>query len=80
MKYSKTELGQRAFKERSPLFSSLQRMVFILFDGEKTLEKVLAATAAAGVTPADVDHMVEQGFLAAQEQPTLPVPLGGDPA
>jgi len=79
MKYSKTERGQQAFKERSPLFSNLQRMAFILFDGEKTLEKILAATASAGVTQADIDHMVEQGFLLAQEQQTLPMPLEAPP-
>lgn len=64
MKYTKTELGQQAFKERSPLFSARQRSAFILFDGNKTQAQVLAATGGMGVTAADVDHMVEQGFLA----------------
>jgi len=74
MKYSKTEAGQQAFKDRSPLMSSRQRMAFIMFDGEKPLDKVLTATAGAGVTQADIDHMVEQGFLAAVEE-TTPMPL-----
>lgn len=65
MRYAKTEAGQQAFKERSPLFSAKQRSTFILFDGNKTLEQVLAATAGMGVVEADVLHMVEQGFLAA---------------
>ena len=64
MKYIKTELGQQAFKERSPLFSARQRSTFILFDGNKTLEQVLAAAAGMGVTAEDVEHMVTQGFLA----------------
>lgn len=64
MKYIKTEAGQQAFKERSPLFSVRQRSTFILFDGNKTLDQVLAATGGMGVTAADVAHMVEQGFLA----------------
>jgi hypothetical protein len=64
MKYTKTEAGQQAFKERSPLFSARQRSMFILFDGNKTLEQVLASTAGMGVTSADVDHLVEHGFLA----------------
>ncbi|PQA77686.1 hypothetical protein [Rhodoferax sp. TS-BS-61-7] len=64
MKYIKTEAGQQAFKERSPLFSARQRSTFILFDGNKTLDHVLAATGGMGVTAEDVDHMVEQGFLA----------------
>ncbi len=63
MKYIKTELGQQAFKERSPLFSARQRSTFILFDGNKTLEQVLAAAAGMGVTAEDVEHMVAQGFL-----------------
>ncbi len=67
MKYSKTEVGQLAFKERSPQLSAKQRSAFILFDGVKTLEQVLAATAGLGVTPADVDHMVQQGFIAAAQ-------------
>jgi hypothetical protein len=79
MKYSKTELGQQAFKDRSPLFSSRQRMAFILFDGEKPVEKVLTATAGAGVTQADIDHMVGQGFLAGvgagKDEKTVPMPL-----
>jgi hypothetical protein len=67
MKYSKTEVGQLAFKERSPQLSARQRSAFILFDGVKTLEQVLAATAGLGVTPADVEHMVQQGFIAAAQ-------------
>ncbi|MBI2746409.1 MAG: hypothetical protein HYX45_12600 [Burkholderiales bacterium] len=65
MKYSKTDVGQQAFKERSPQLSARQRSAFILFDGSKTVDQVLAATAGLGVTPADVEHMVAQGFLAA---------------
>ncbi len=65
MNYSKTDLGQQAFKERSPALSARQRSAFILFDGVKTQEQVLAATAGLGVTPADVEHMVAQGFLVA---------------
>lgn len=65
MKYAKTEAGQQAFKQRSPLLSARQRSLFILFDGAKTLEQVLAATAGIGVTPADADHLLAQGFLAA---------------
>jgi hypothetical protein len=65
MNYSKTAVGQQAFKERSPALSARQRSAFILFDGVKSLEQVLAATAGLGVTRADVEQMVAQGFLAA---------------
>jgi hypothetical protein len=36
----------------------------ILFDGNKTAEQVLGATAGMGATPADIDALVEYGFLA----------------
>ncbi len=74
MKYSKTEAGQLAFKQRSPLLSARQRSAFILFDGAKTLEQVLTATAGLGVTQADVDHMLAHGLLAATE-PLAEVPV-----
>ncbi len=73
MKYIKTEAGQQAFKERSPVFSVRQRSTFILFDGHKSVAQVLAATVGMGVTQADVDLMVAQGFL-------VPVAVPGAPA
>ncbi len=82
MRFIKTETGQQAFKERSPLFSARQRSTFILFDGNKTVEQVLVSTAGMGVTQADVDAMVNNGFLApiGTEAPsTVPMPLQGSP-
>lgn len=70
MIYTKTETGQLAFKQRSPLLSAKQRSAFILFDGIKSHEQVVASV---GVTPADLDHMVEQGFLVATEPTVAPV-------
>jgi hypothetical protein len=64
MKYTKTETGQLAFKVRSPVFSARQRSMFILFDGNKTVAQVLAATVGLGAVQADIDQMVENGFLA----------------
>lgn len=64
MKFIKTEVGQQAFKARSPLFSVRQRTAFIMFDGNKSVEQVIAAAAGLGLTQSDVDHMLEQGFLA----------------
>lgn len=72
MRYTKTETGQQAFKERSPIFSARQRAAFILFDGNKTLDQVLASTVGMGVNAADIDHMVDQGFLAAVAGQTSP--------
>ena len=78
MIYSKTDVGQQAFKERSPLFSSRQRSAFILFDGVKTVDEVLSAVAALGVTPADIYHLVEHGFLTLTDEQTKPMSLQGD--
>lgn len=89
MKYIKTQAGQAAFKERSPLFSPRQRSAYILFDGDKTVAQVLGATAGMGVTQADVDHMVAHGLLApaagdnapalAQSDPSSAAAQGGEP-
>lgn len=65
MKYTKTEMGQKAFRERSPQFSAKQRSAFILFDGDKSGEEVLASTTGMGLTQSDIDHLEAQGFLAA---------------
>jgi hypothetical protein len=60
----KTELGQQAFKERSPIFNARQRSAYILFDGIKTVDRVLLATSGIGVSQADIDHLVSQNLLA----------------
>lgn len=63
MKLIKTETGQQAFKSRSPLFSARQRTAFIMFDGNKSVEQVLAAAVSLGLTAEDVEHMVAHNFL-----------------
>lgn len=65
MKYSKTDAGQQAFKQRSASITARQRSMFILFDGHKSAEEVLATTAGMGATMADVQALVDQGYLAA---------------
>lgn len=65
MKFSKTEAGQQAFKARSALLSARQRSAFILFDGVKSADQVLAATSGLGITRDDIDHLIEVGFLVA---------------
>lgn len=64
MKYTKTESGQLAFKQRSPSITARQRSLFILFDGQKTVDQVLVATSGMGATLADVLSLVDQGYLA----------------
>ena len=78
MLFIKTEAGQAAFKERSPRFSTRQRSTFIMVDGKKSAAQLLSATAGMGVTQADLDYMVEQGFLSpvfTDASPTGPLPL-----
>ncbi len=70
----KTDEGQQAFKERSPLFSGRQRSAFIMFDGVKTAAQVLASSSGLGVTQADIDHMVGQGFLRENAAQVAPPP------
>ncbi len=81
MLFIKTETGQTAFKERSPRFSTRQRSTFILVDGKKSAAQILNDTAGLGVTQADLDYMVEQGFLSPvfnDAFPTGPAPLTPD--
>jgi hypothetical protein len=73
MKCSKSEEGQQAFKARSALFSARQRSAFILFDGVKSTEQVLAATAGLGITQSDVDHLIQQGFLLVVPEAVAPI-------
>lgn len=63
MRYLKTDEGQAAFRERSALFTSRQRAVFILFDGVRSVGEVLAATASLGTTRLDIEHMATHGFV-----------------
>lgn len=63
MRYTKTPLGQQAFKERSPLLSQRQRSLFLLFDGQKNLSDILASVTSLGVVPTDVEHLIAQGFI-----------------
>lgn len=73
MIYVKTQAGQQALKERHGALTPRQRPAFILFDGKRTAQQVLEATAAMGVTAQDVQSMVEQGLL---EPLGAPAPAG----
>ena len=56
---AKTDRGMQVLKDRSVPLSPRQRAAFILIDGKKTLQQVLAATAAAGVTREDIEKLIE---------------------
>ena len=59
----KTESGQRVMKDRSVVLTPRQRSAFILVDGKRTLEDVLLATAAMGVSREDVQYLFELGLI-----------------
>lgn len=63
MIFIKTEAGQQLLRERHGVLSPRQRSAFILFDGKRTLQQVLEATAAMGITEVDVQLMVDAGLL-----------------
>ncbi|TAG32451.1 MAG: hypothetical protein EAZ34_10500 [Polaromonas sp.] len=60
----KTALGQTALQNRSLALSPRQRSMFIMFDGKRTVDDVMKATAGLGATPEDVNHLVALGVLA----------------
>jgi hypothetical protein len=80
MKHIKTELGQQAFKERSTLLSPRQRSAFIVFDGVKSTEEIVQSMSVLGLTLADVEYMVLQGFLADVAPAAAPPPVAAVPA
>ncbi|WP_312564638.1 hypothetical protein [Comamonas sp.] len=59
----KTPEGQQVFKERSALLAGKLRSAFLLFDGQRTVAEVLAATKGLGVVPADIEALQQAGFL-----------------
>lgn len=69
----KTALGHQVVKDRSVPLTPRQRSALILFDGRRTVDQVLEATA--GLTSADIETLFEfslvedlraRGLLAAQ--------------
>ena len=54
----KTETGLQMMKDRSVALSPRQRSAFILFDGKRTVDDVLDATASMGINRADIDQLV----------------------
>jgi hypothetical protein len=66
---AKTMAGQQVVKDRSVALSPRQRAALILIDGKRSFEQLLQATAAAGITKADVDRLFELGLVAAASSP-----------
>ncbi len=63
MIFIKTALGQSALQNRSLALTPRQRSAFIMFDGKRSIDDVMKATAGLGVTPEDVNHLVSLGVL-----------------
>ena len=61
----KTEAGQQVLKDRSVRLSPRQRSAFILFDGKRSVNEVIAA--GMGITGEDIDQMIGLGLLGAVE-------------
>lgn len=69
----KTEAGQQVLKDRSVPLSPRQRTAFILFDGKRSIDEVLAGT---GIAREEIDQLVTLGLLgpAAGSSSTAAVP------
>ena len=63
MIYTKTQLGQTVFQNRSVPLTPRQRAAFIMFDGKRSLGDVMSATTGLGVNAEDVGHLVSLGLL-----------------
>jgi hypothetical protein len=64
MLIAKTDIGHRVMKDRSVALTPRQRSALILCDGKRTMEEVLATTAAAGVTREDLEALFRLGLVA----------------
>jgi hypothetical protein len=78
MTMSKTTAGHQVLKDRSAGLSPRQRTALILFDGKRSVQDVLAVTSPTGVTPADIDRLVQMGLVAEQGGPGQAPELGAD--
>lgn len=63
MSIVKTEAGLQVLKDRSVPLTPRQRSVFILIDGRRSMQEVLTASAAMGVSREDVEHLFELGLI-----------------
>ncbi|MET3915370.1 hypothetical protein ABID97_002152 [Variovorax sp. OAS795] len=75
----KTDAGQQVLKDRSVPLSPRQRTAFILFDGKRSIDEVIAGT---GIAREEVDQLVTLGLLgpAAGSKAPVPVPAVDTPA
>lgn len=72
MRYKKTDLGQAALQNRSVALTPRHRSAFIMFDGKRSVEEVMKATAGLGVTAEDVSFLLSSGLLAPSAEQATP--------
>lgn len=63
MSIVKTEAGLQVMKDRSVPLTPRQRSVFILVDGKRSMQELLTASAAMGVSPEDIEQLFELGLI-----------------
>ena len=78
MTIAKTAAGHQVLKDRSAGLPPRQRAALILIDGQRTVEDVLAATAAGGVTRADIETLMALGLVSDEPGDSYPMPLAFD--
>lgn len=61
--HAKTELGQEVIKKRSVALSPRQRTLLLLCDGKRDDEQLMRDTAGLGVTPQDLQALLELGLV-----------------
>ena len=75
MMYAKTAFGLASVKDRSAGLTPRQRSAFIMFDGKRSVEEVMKATAGLGVTAEDVSFLLSSGLLAQFAEQEAPAAL-----
>jgi hypothetical protein len=75
MIFIKTQLGQSALQNRALALSPRQRSAFIMFNGQRTVDEVIKATAGLGVTADDLSHLVSLGLLEPHASTPAPTPV-----
>lgn len=63
MPFTKTELGIKAFQERSLLMNARQRAVFVLINGVRDTSTILRLTSGLSVGVEDLAHLYHQGLI-----------------
>lgn len=71
----KTQTGHQVLKDRSVPLSPRQRSAFILFDGKRSVDEILAN--GMGIAREDIDQMVALGLLEPAEGSAASPAAGG---